>query len=75
MQVVYFSATLDPVATAALRCMNNIAETSLTIEHSEAIVMGYTFIVLNPHSVETLFTPTRTQHLTCSRLTKYEQTI
>ena len=35
--------------------------------------MGYPLVV--PHAVEVLLTKTRTQYLTNSRLTRYEQTI
>ena len=73
--VGYFSSVLDPVAVALPGCLKSVAAVSVAIQECEGIVMVHTLPVFVPHSFEILLIKTRTQHLTNSRLTKYEQII
>ena len=71
----YFSAVLDNVAAALPGCLKAVAACALAIKQCEGLVMRHTLTVLVPHSVEILLTKIKTQHLTVSRLTKYEEII
>ena len=52
-----------------------MAAVGLSIEQSVGIVMGYPLTLKVPHAVKILLIKTRTQYLTNSRLTRYEQAI
>ena len=55
--------------------MKSVAAVSIAIKQSKGIVMEHALIVFVPHSVEILLMKSQTQHLTNSRLTKYEEII
>ena len=71
----YFLALLGNVAAALPGWLTAVAAGALAIKQSEGLVIGHTLTVLVPHSVEILLTKTKTQHLTVSRLAKYEEGI
>ncbi|KAJ1127125.1 hypothetical protein NDU88_005528 [Pleurodeles waltl] len=73
--VAYFSATLDPAATALPGCLRAVAAVGQSFSQCRGVVMGYSLTVMVPHSIEILLTRTKTQYLTGASLTRYETSI
>lgn len=71
----YFSAVLDPVASALPTCLRAVAAAAVAVRQTEGIVLGSPLTVLVPHSVDILLNKTKTQHLTSARLHGYELTL
>ncbi|CAM4411214.1 unnamed protein product [Lepidochelys kempii] len=70
--LTYYSTALDPVATGFPACLRAVAKAVLAVQLSESIVLGSPLTVLVPHAVAALLLKSKTQHLSTSRLTKYE---
>lgn len=70
--VAYFSSFLDSVAVGLPPCLRSVAAAATLVEASATLVLGNPLTVAVPHAVTALLTKGHTQHLSNSRLTKYE---
>ncbi|XP_053904103.1 protein NYNRIN-like [Malaclemys terrapin pileata] len=70
--IAYYSTALDAVAAGFPPCLRAVAAAALAVQVSESIVLGSPLIVAVPHAVAALLLKSKTQHLSTSRLTKYE---
>ncbi|CAM4614075.1 unnamed protein product [Lepidochelys olivacea] len=70
--IAYYSSPLDPVAAGLPPCLWAVAAAASIVEASATFVLGSPLCVAILRAVTTLLLKSKTQHLSNSRLTKYE---
>ncbi|XP_026519044.1 uncharacterized protein LOC113409400, partial [Terrapene carolina triunguis] len=70
--VAYYSAPLDSVAAGLPPCLRAVAAAAILMDTSAALFLGSPLLVSVPYAVTALLLRGATQHMSNSRLTKYE---
>ncbi|XP_025047503.1 uncharacterized protein LOC112547983 [Alligator sinensis] len=71
--IAYYSSVLNPVAAGLPPCLRSIAAAALLVEKADSLVLEHPLTVAVPHAVMALLLKGKTQHISNSRLTKYEK--